>query len=78
MSKIVQRYESVRSGRDKALIVLCYEGRFYELPDQIRHLGPWQGSHKGEVRRLRPANRSMLSQQGFVVVYAYPFEPEAT
>jgi hypothetical protein len=71
------RYESARSARDKALIVLCHEGRFYSLPDPIRHLGPWQGSHRGEVERLRPAYRAMLSLQGFVLIWAYPFEPEA-
>jgi hypothetical protein len=77
MSKAFQRYESARSAKDKALIVLCYEGQFYSMPHPILHLGPWQGSHRGEVERLRPAYRAMLAEQGFVVVYAYPFEPEA-
>ncbi|HWE19984.1 MAG TPA: hypothetical protein VG758_22850 [Hyphomicrobiaceae bacterium] len=71
------RYESARSAKDKALIVICHEGRFYDLPDQILHLGPWQGSHRGDVERLRRAYRAMLTLQGFAVVYAWPFEPEA-
>jgi hypothetical protein len=71
------RYESARSGRDKALIVLRYEGQFHSHPGPIRHLGLWQGSHRGDVKLLGPAYHAMLAEQGFVVVYAYPFEPEA-
>jgi hypothetical protein len=77
MSEAIQRYESARSAKDKALIVLCHEGQFNALPDPIRHLGPWQGSHRGEVERLRPAYRAMLNLQGFVLIWAWPFEPEA-
>ena len=77
MSEAIQRYESARSTKDKALIVLCREGEFYSLPDPIRHLGPWQGSQRSDVERLRPAYQAMLTLQGFVVVYSYPFEPEA-
>jgi hypothetical protein len=29
------------------------------------------------VERLRPAYRAMLNLQGFVLIWAYPFEPEA-
>jgi hypothetical protein len=53
--------------------VICAEGAlaFEALPAVIRNLGPWTGSKEGEVERLRLLYRTMLSEQGFAVIYAH-------
>jgi hypothetical protein len=67
------RYKVWRSNKDKELHLLCAEGvdAFEALPTAIRNLGPWTGSKEGEVDRLRPPYRSMLTEQGFTIVYAH-------
>jgi hypothetical protein len=76
------RYEISRSGRDNRVNVICRDGAFYssDVPDQIRHLGPWTGAGRGDIERLKPAYRTLLAEQGFVLVYMHPydFEAEAT
>jgi hypothetical protein len=76
----VTRYEISRSGRDNRLNIICGDGAFYssEVPDQLRHLGPWTGVGRGPVERLKPTYRALLAEQGFVLVYRHPyeFEPE--
>src|SRR5262249_58687859 len=37
----------------------------------IRNLGPWTGSKEGEVQRLRLPYRTMLTEQGVMIVYAH-------
>jgi hypothetical protein len=66
------RYKVWRSNKDKSLHLLCGEGSgaFNALPAAIRQLGPWTGGAEGEVNRLRLPYRSMLSEQGFALVYA--------
>jgi hypothetical protein len=66
------RYKIWRSNKDKSLHLLCGEGSeaFNTLPAAIRHLGPWTGGAEGDVNRLRLPYRSMLTEQGFAVVYA--------
>ena len=67
------RYKVWRSIKDKELHLLCAEGvdAFEALPTAIRNLGPWTGSKEGEVDRLRLPYRSMLTEQGFTIVYAH-------
>jgi hypothetical protein len=67
------RYEVWRSNKDKELHLLCAEGAkaFEALPTAIRNLGPWTGSEEGEVGHLRLPLRSLLIDQGFVIVYAH-------
>ena len=67
------RYKVWRSNKDKSLHLLCGESAeaFNALPAAIRHLGPWTGGGEGDVNRLRLPYRSMLAEQGFVVIYAH-------
>ena len=67
------RYKVWRSNKDKELHLLCAEGvdSFEALSTAIRNLGPWSGSKEGEVDRLRLPYRSMLTEQGFTIVYAH-------
>jgi len=57
----------------KQLHLLCGEGSgaFNALPAAIRHLGPWTGGGEGDVNQLRLPYRSMLAEQGFVVLYEH-------
>ena len=66
------RYKVWRSNKDKELHLLCAEGAgaFNALPTTIRQPGPWTGSKEGEVNRLRLPCRSVLTEQGFAVIYA--------
>lgn len=68
------RYEVSRSHSDRSIQVICREGEFYSLPHAILHLGPWQGGREGNIERLKPAYRALLSEQGFVLVYRHPLE----
>jgi hypothetical protein len=60
--------------------VICREGDFYSLPSPLFHLGPWTGTRRGDIERLKPTYRALLVEQGFVLVYRHPydFDPEAT
>ena len=48
------------------------------LPPHIQHLGPWTGSHEGDVADLRTRYRLLLMTEGFVVVHrrVVQFQPE--
>jgi hypothetical protein len=72
------RYKCWRSNSDKTLHVICYDGRFEELPHRIRGLGPWIGSREGDIDRLKRLYRLQLAEQNFAVVYRHPanFAPE--
>jgi hypothetical protein len=67
------RYKVWRSNKDKEVHLLCAEGgeAFEALPAAIRGLGPWTGSKEGDVGHLRLALRSLLIDQGFVVIHAH-------
>lgn len=72
------RYQLSRSGTDRSIHVICREGEYYTLPHAILHLGPWQGGGEGDIERLKPAYRALLSEQGFVLVcrHLLEFAPE--
>ncbi|HEX5999984.1 MAG TPA: hypothetical protein VFZ16_11420 [Hyphomicrobiaceae bacterium] len=80
-SEPTTRYEVSRSRRDNRIAVICRDGRFYgeDVPDWIRHLGPWIGVGRGDIEKLKPAYRALLAEQGFVLIYQHPLEwqPEA-
>lgn len=68
------RYKCWRSIKDQSIHIICGDGEFERLPQQIRHLGPWTGSREGEVDRLKPHYRLMLAEQGFALVHRSPIE----
>jgi hypothetical protein len=43
------RYQTLRSVSDVHVFVVCRDGSFYELPEEVRKQGPWQGMDRGEV-----------------------------
>ena len=72
------RYQIVRSVRDKKIHVICADGSFDALPDDIRKLGPWQSLTRGEIDHLKTHYRLQLAEQGFVLVHQSmgTFSPE--
>ena len=72
------RYKAWRSSKDPTIHVICREGEFDRLPDQIRNLGPWVGSKEGEIERLKLPYRMALAEQLFAVVHqsVTDFSPE--
>ena len=42
---------------------------FERLPERIRHMGPWTGSHEGDVSDLRTRYRLALTTEGFCIVH---------
>ena len=65
------RYKTVRSGEDRSLHVIYYDGQFETLPYRIRSLGPWQGLSEGDIDRLKLHYRLQLAEQGFCVVHQH-------
>ena len=63
------RYQILRSVRDKKIHVICSDGSFANLPDNIRKLGPCQSLKPGDLDRLKSHYRLQLAEQGFVVVH---------
>jgi hypothetical protein len=63
-----ERYQAMRAVLDKSLHVLCYEGKFETLPDDVRHRGPWQLLSRGEIEALRTEYRQALARDGFIIV----------
>jgi hypothetical protein len=52
-----KRYQVMRAVLNKGLHVICYEDKFYTLPDEVRHRGPWQVLSRGEIEKLRDEYR---------------------
>ena len=46
------QYQTLRSVSDNHLFVVCRDGGFYALPEHVRHRGPWQGQHRGNLAHL--------------------------
>jgi hypothetical protein len=72
------QYQVLRSVSDTHVIVICRDGGFYELPDHVRHRGPWQGMRRGEIEKLKMEYRRDLARDGYVVVKTSvaAFKPE--
>jgi len=62
------QYQTLRSVSHNHLFVVCYDGRFDELPDHIRHQGPWQGQQRGEIEKLKASYRRALARDGYALV----------
>ena len=61
-------YQTLRSVSDHHVFVVCRDGRFYELPEKVRHQDPWQGMSRGEVEKLKPVYRLALARDGYALV----------
>lgn len=72
------RYQALRSVTNSGVIVICRDGEFYSLPDNVRHRGPWQGLRRGDVANLKAEIRSELDGSGFVLLQTSvaAFNPE--
>ena len=56
----------------------CARWAFDELPDVIRHLGPWIATYGDELKRLQMHYRTVLAEQKFVLPckHVKDFRPE--
>ena len=72
-------YQTLRSVSDHHLFVVCRDGEFYSLPEQVRHRGPWQGQHRGELANLNTSYLLDIEEQGYALVRCEVgvFKPEA-
>ena len=62
------QYQTLRSVSDNHLFVVCRDGGFNELPDSVRHRGPWRGMHRGDTEKLNPDYWLDLEEQGYALV----------
>ena len=63
------RYQALRSVSDNHLFVVCRDGEFYtSIPDHVRHKGPWQGQHRGELANLATPYLIDIEEQGYSLV----------
>jgi hypothetical protein len=71
-------YQTLRSVSDNHVIVICRDGGFYDLPDGIRHQGPWQAMRRGDIVKLKPEYRRDLARDGYVLLKTSTatFQPE--
>jgi hypothetical protein len=60
-------YQVLRSVSDNHIHVICRDGEFEQLPDYIRHQGPWQVVQRGETTNLKRSYRLRLARYGFVL-----------
>jgi hypothetical protein len=75
-----ERYQMLRSHADVHDFVLCYADRFYaDVPYQVRVKGPWSGTGRGEVAKLKPELRLALAEARYVLINCPEavFKPEA-
>ena len=73
-------YQTLRSVSDLHLLVICRDGAFCEsVPDHMRHRGPWQGQHRGELKNLAMPYLLDIEEQGYALVKSDVgvFKPEA-
>jgi hypothetical protein len=62
-TSIMGNYQTLRSVSDHHLFVVCHDGEFYSLPEDVRKRGPWQGMQRGEISDLKPEHRLDLQVQ---------------
>jgi hypothetical protein len=76
---VVVRYQTLRSVSDHHVFVVCHDGIFYELPEEVRKQGPWQGMQRGEIEKLKAEYRLALVRDGYALVKCElaVFKPEA-
>jgi hypothetical protein len=73
------QYQTFRSLSDNHVHLICLDGEFEKLPDDIRHQGPWQSMSGGEVEALKLEYRLALARDGYALVRCElaVFKPEA-
>jgi hypothetical protein len=72
--------QTLRSISDNHVHLICGEDEaFADLPDHVRHLGPWQVMSRGEIEKLKPEFRLALARDGYALVTCElaVFKPEA-
>jgi hypothetical protein len=67
-AQMLKLYQALRSVSDNHVIVICRDGCYYDLPDHIRHQGPWQDMRRGEIEKLKLECRRDLARDGYVLV----------
>ncbi len=63
-------YQVLRAVSDSHVHVICRDGAFEQLPDYIRHQGPWQVVQRGETTNLKRSYRLRLARYGFVLEHS--------
>jgi hypothetical protein len=74
------QYQTLRSVSDNHVHLICgVDEAFADLPDHIRHQGPWQVMSRGEIDQLKPEYRLALARDGYALVKCElaVFKPEA-
>ena len=73
-----EHYHLLRSHADVHDFVLCYADRSADVPHHVRVKGPWNGTGRGEVAKLKPEIRLVLAQARYVLVHCPDavFNPE--
>ena len=76
---MTDRYQTLRSVSDHHVFVVCRDGFFYQLVEEVRKRGPWQVMKRGEIENLKPEYRLTVARDGYVLVRckAAVFKPEA-
>ncbi len=69
-----ERVTVLRSVKASSVHLLHMDGAFDALPDPVRQMGPWTRMDAFDLSELRPALRSMLASQAFVVIEAHVME----
>jgi hypothetical protein len=64
----VEQYQALRSISDSHVILICREECFGDLPDHVRHQGPWQSVRRGAVVYLKPEYQRDLARDGYVLL----------
>jgi hypothetical protein len=62
------RYQTLRSVSDNHVFVVCRDGGFYDIPQDVRRRGPWQVQHRGEIANLNTQYLSDVEEQGYALV----------
>ena len=64
-----ERYQVLRAHGDVHVFVVCYADRFYaDVPYHVRRKGPWNGTGRGDVVKLKPDLRLALARDRYVVL----------
>jgi hypothetical protein len=60
---------TLRSLSDNRVHLICrVDEAFADLPDRVRHLGPWQAMSRGDIAKLKPEYRLALTEEGYALV----------
>ena len=73
-------YQTLRSVSDNHVFLICgADEAFADLPDHVRHQGPWQAMQHGEIEKLKANYRLAPARHGYALVKCElaVFKPEA-